>query len=217
MPTYPKRRYRKRYPKKASWYDKKYSARSLAIKGLKNIHYIKGLINSELLKHDNTFTATISSTGVVNNLTNIGQGDSVSTRTGNSIFVRSIFGRIAISHNNASNNTFHRIILFIDTQNVSDTSPAVTDVLQASGITAPLNRETVGRFKILMDRYFATNTVDTSSKVIKINKQMRHHVRFNGATSNDIQKGGIYILMLSSEPTNTPSYTYTLRTSYHDN
>ena len=42
-------------------------------------------------------------------------------------------------------------------------------------------------------------------------------VRYNGTTSDDIQKNGLYIVYASSDNTNSPNLTIDIRTSYNDN
>lgn len=197
------------------------SAMHLARRAAQGVYYLKGLVNSELLKHDSSLSTytDLSNAGVIFHLTGISQGDTQSTRTGNSIFVRSVdirlFFKTVHSHN------LVRVALVADSQQLGDTLPSYTDIYDSSGSTiAPLshlNSGTVGRFRILYSRTFVLDDGEYANKAVKIFKKLRHHVRYNGTISTDIQKGGLYLVMVSNDGTNMPQYVMDYRVSYHDN
>jgi len=202
------------------WYNKKYSAKDLAIKALKKSAYLASQINSEVFKHDTSTTQAVGSSGIIYPMTQIAIGDSASTRTGNSLLAKYISIHLDITHNAAATATLHRVILFIDTQQVADTTPSVTDILANPSVRDFYNLATVGRFKILQDMRFITNNVVSPTKSINLSKTFNkgfHHVRYNGSAATDLQKGGIYLLCLSTEATNTPTYNFLTRFAYHDN
>lgn len=211
------RKFPRRYRSRKAWYNKKYSALQLAGKAWSATKYLKGLVNSEMLTA--TYTASIgpTSSGTVLSLNSIAQGDGNGQRTGNSIFMRKINAHFTVVNNTTAGIVFHRWILFIDTQQIGDTSPTATDLLETADVRSSLNPTTAGRFKILKNWEFATSQVKDDTRVIKYYKDMRHHVRFNGSGISDIQKGGIYMLFLSNQTTNTPTVSYNIKTSYHDN
>jgi hypothetical protein len=223
MTYYRRRSYKKRRSfkrKSVAWYNKKYSAIQLASKAVAGVRYLKGLVNAELHKFDLTGSASISTAGNVFNLVNIANGDTDSDRTGNSIFVRYVNAGGMLQLNSSADNTAVRIMLVIDKQQVGDNLPTVTDILETvSSPTAPyskLNSETAGRFTILSSRVYILNTERPSCSWF-IKKSMRHHVRYNGTTGADIQKGGLYILAISSEATNSPAMNRNVRLSFYDN
>lgn len=187
----------------------------------RGVRYIKGLVNSEKYANDVSITSAIPATGTVVALTDIAQGDTDITRTGNSIFVRSVFlrGSLTSSADDATG-TVVRIILFSDTQQTSDTAPSAASVLSGVDIDAPLNRTTAGRYNIMWDMMFNMPLQSDSGvniRQVKRFQSLRHHVRYNGAASTDIQKNGIYLLLLSNQATNTPTPNLTARVMYHDN
>ena len=60
----------------------------------------------------------------------------------------------------------------------------------------------------------------TTDRLIKINKVMRSHVRYNGTSSTDIQKNGLYLIISSDQSdasTTEPLVDYVVRVNYHDN
>lgn len=216
MVKYRRRQFRRR-GRKTPWYRRKYSPYQMAAYALKGVKYVKGLVNSEMFH--NTYSATTypNHLGTVIPLTNIAIGDSAVTRTGNSLFVRSIVMNMNCSQNAAAlDNTFIRMILFIDTQQVSDTTPVSSDIFATTGPNALVNLDSAGRYKFLKSWEFALST-QNPAKVIKYYKSIRHHVRYNGSNATDVQKGGIYLALVSSQSTNTPTLNYHIRIGYHDN
>lgn len=215
---YRRRSYRgRRRRSKQAWYNRRYSAKDLALKALRNTKYIRGLVNSEMFHKDFTTSAYgISSAGVIFQLTEISQGNTMGTRTGNSILLRNLSQRLRLTKNTSAVTTVVRVILFQDKQQVADTQPTIGDVLQSTSVDAPLNANNFGRFNIL------------TSKVIVLdsNRPMYHkesfrsmfsHVRFNGTASTDISKNGLYVMFISDQPTNQPTLDYYSRLSYRDN
>lgn len=217
---YKKRRYTRR-KKATSWYNRKYSIAQMASKAIKGVNYIRGLVNSEKFKHDISGSQSIGYNGTVTSLVGITQGDGDGARTGNSIYVRSISMKGSIERNSAGSAIQKvRIMWLIDKQQVGDTVPAASDILDTTGSAiAPLsllNDTTVGRFTILKSRLYNV-TSDKPCVTLNWNMSMRHHVRFNGSTTTDIQKGAIYMLVISDAATNLPTLDRFIRVSYHDN
>lgn len=68
-----------------------------------------------------------------------------------------------------------------------------------------------------MDKSICQDNVSNKLKVLPVNLRFDHHIRYNGSASSDIQKGGIYMMVLSNEATNGSSFTYNLRLGYYDN
>lgn len=223
---YPRRSYGRKQMRrrpgasKKPWYQKSYSALSLAKQALAGLWKLKGLVNSELYKLDNQDTGTIiTDAGTYSvHLTNIAIGDGDSDRTGNSVYVRSLDLRGQFIYNTTGTDPqFVRLALVLDTQQIADTPPTYTQIYNGADYNAHLNPDTVGRFKILYSKVFALDNVNSLERMINIRKIMRHHVRYNGSTINDIQKGGLFLVACSSEPTNGPKIIWNCRTSYHDN
>ncbi|AXH75408.1 MAG: capsid protein [Cressdnaviricota sp.] len=189
---------------------------SLAYNGVKKL---RGLVNSELYKLDTAWASAAITNGFCSHRTAIQLGDGDDSRTGNSVFVRSYNFKGILSRNAAGANTQTvRVSIIIDTQQVSDTVPTYTDIYESLSPFAHLNSNTVGRYKILFTRTYVLDSVQKDSALVNINLAMRHHVRYNGVNSSDIQKGGIYMCVACDEPSaNMPSIAGEHRLSYHDN
>lgn len=215
-------KYRKKQSKKKGrktpWYNRKYSAYQIASQALRATRYIKGLVNSEMLHNRIGGNMTIDSTGGVLALSAISQGDTDSGRTGNSIFTRNLFMNLNIKANASNLSTqFVRIILFQDNQQISDTTPTVTDVLDSAYPNAPLNQSAAGRFTVMRNWEFYLNSGTHPGKVLKKYFKLWHHIRYNGSASTDIQRGGLYLLYISDQSVNPPTSGYQIKLGYHDN
>lgn len=214
---YKKKSYRKKSP---SWYNKKYSTMQLAAKAWRGVKYIKGLVNSEMYHTIQNGSGLLSNAAspTVLNITAIAQGDTNTTRTGNSILLRNIAIRMEFINNTLTTATLYRIMLVQDNQTVADeTTLAVTDILESASTLSFISTTTTGRFKILKNWYFSTDSVSKVSKTISSYNSMMHHVRYNGTASTDVQKGAIFLVAFSDDGTNKPLFSYNIKTSYHDN
>lgn len=209
------RRYRRRLYRPRQSNFQRYAG--YAVKALKGVNYIRGLVNSEVFKHDIVYNTIITNSGVLVPLTSLAEGNGDDDRTGNSIFVRSVNldGSIAMS---GSNNTVVRLALIKDSQQISDTTPAWTDVYESTSMNTHLNSNTVGRFTVLYSKKFTLISGFSNHKVISMNKAMRMHVRYNGATGTDVQRNGLYLALISNQASpNAPAPEFHIRVSYHDN
>lgn len=209
---------KRKYKRFNEWSNTPQTPKALAMQALKGVRYIKGLVNSEMLHKQNTQTGiTISTTGAIAHITNIGQDDTDSGRTGNSILVRNILLRIAWLQSLTANQTGVRYMLVMDKQQVSDTPPAITDILSSADIIAPLNDANTGRFKVLLNKVFYLDVAKERVHYREHYLKMYQHVRYNGTASSDIQKCGIYLVVISTEPTLAPTLKYEVKVGYHDN
>lgn len=212
-----KRKFYKKRGRKRPWYKKKYSAMDAGRYALSQIWKLKGLVNVEKKKLDTISTGSaISNSGTIVHLSAIAQGDGDNNRSGNSVYARSLNLKGTLSMHGSASNTFVRMSLVMDTQQIADTSPSFTDIYENSDINSHLNNTTVGRFKVLCSRTYNLSVTNTN-KILYINKAMRHHIRYNGSASTDQQKGALYLVFVSNEATNTPNVNYEARLTYIDN
>lgn len=211
--------YRRRRRGGTAWYRRKYNAMQLASAAWRGVRYIKGLVNSEKYHFDTAFSAaSIPSAGNVTHLTALAQGDTNATRTGNSVLLKDCYMHLFLAINTAIvSQSRVRMILFFDKQQVSDTAPAVTDVLAAASTESMLNLNASGRFKVVYSREFILRANQNGSLVVHKFLKFNTHVRFNGTAGTDIQRNGLYVLFIGSEGTYQPSVTGTFRIGYHDN
>lgn len=190
---------------------------SIAKAAWSGVKYLRTLVNSENHKLDTDFDGNVANTGGITHVTAIGQGDGLNQRTGNSCLLSYLSLKCYITQHASATLSAVRCILFIDLQQISDTSPAIGDLLTTVSIRSHYNANNVGRFKVLYDQVYTMDGAKTKSLWIRKNFTLNRHVRFNGSATTDIQKGGIYWALLSNEATNTPALLSQVRVGWHDN
>ena len=195
-------------------------AMALARSAWKGVQTIRGLVNSEMFHKTNTYTLG-SNTSKIHPLNHIAQGDGVDFRTGNSILVkRLVMNGYMYINSSQTSNTRVMLAIVLDKQQVSDTTPSITDIFSSAGDPSTLlNVNNTGRFKIVWRRQYTmeAQTVGSSSKQLKLFKRFHFHTRYNGTADTDIQKNGLYLVMITSEPSLYPVININARLSYHDN
>lgn len=216
MPQY-RRRFVRRNRRKAPWYKRRYNAMQLATKAAQGVWYLKGLVNSEMLHNQSTGSTTTPNTGTITLLNGMAQNDTSSGRTGNSILMRNIFLRLGFIQNGSTTTTY-RVLLVLDKQQIGDTLPTVSDILESVNPYSPLATASAGRFKVMKNWFFTTDDSKSRSKLIEYYKDVRFHTRYNGVANSDIQKNGLYLITLSDQaPASAPTFSYTWKVGYHDN
>lgn len=222
-----RRRFRKRYGRGFShgfsnMYKtvSKYTNWPTVIGAIKDI---QGMINAEKQKVDVSIsTSTISSTPAVTHLTAIATGDSEGSRTANSILCKYLYINGTVQIHTSANFSRVRMVVVRDKQQVGDTAPAYLDVFESapsgSGTQAFLNKATVGRFDILWDRLCV---LDAQNPQVAVSHMipLKSHVRYNGTASTDVQKGGLYCMLVSDITAggNVPTVYLQARLAYYDN
>lgn len=169
---------------------------------LKEFHYISS-----------TGNGSTSPTGtILGPFTAMATGDTVFTRTGNSIYGLSFDIRFWLSYNTATANDFQTIrVLIVRDRHCAGGSPAVLDVLETTSILSYKNRDNSGRLQMLRDDTFVVS--DGKPQLCKYKKywfKYPYRVRFDGPNAADVQANHIYILLIDDDATaNHPSYEYT--------
>lgn len=209
--------------KPVSWYNKKYSASPLEIatQALKGVNYIKGLVNSERhitdISSAYSGTLTNATTNQTMSLNRVAQGDTNSTRTGNSILLKSVQIKGFITWNASSFNDRVRFLLVQDTQQINDTIPNWSDFYTGDINSFPRDFAQQ-RFKVL-GSYVYKQDIDNSKSEIAVNiyKTFQTHVKYNGPLETDIAYNGLYLVMISNKSVNPPTLALNTRTTFHDN
>jgi len=211
---------RKTYRRKAAWYDRKYSTAQIARAAWRATKYIRGLVNSERMYLDSTITLASKANTYLLNAVPI--GDNVANRTGNSILVRSLYMRGFININpSVTVSTRVSLALVQDLQQVSDSIPSELDMFTSNNPEAQLRvgatTNTAGRFKIMWRKNYLM--IPGQKPTITLDKfwKLYTHCKYNGSSGSDVQKNGLYLVILTSESTNFPTVNITTRLGYHDN
>lgn len=182
----------------------------LATSGL--AHYL----NTEEKFFDATFTQTPDTSGNIQWITDVDQGDGSTQRIGDSIKLTSIQFRCAITKEAVG--TLVRYIIFADREwDPAGTAPSPSQVLNTTGalpngVLSPLNRDNTKRFHVIWDKvYQFPNLANTAQGIASFHKYktMDHHVNWasDGSTQSSVREGHLYLLAItnrgaaSSEPT----------------
>lgn len=157
----------------------------------------------------------IDSTGLIQDVPRLADGTQQSARTGLDVRCKTLQLTSYIFRNAVATTTFCRLIVFVDKQQIADSKTSVADVLETVSVLAPRNQLTKKRFRFLRDKYFfLTSTFD--ARIFRMRIKLNFIQRYNGTATTDIEKNGIYILLLSNQATNKPSITYHATISYTD-
>jgi len=211
---------------KRSYRKRSYGSKSsggLARKALSSVQRLSRMVKPEVKKITETYGATsFTSAGVVySTLDNVAQGTAYNERVGNQIKSQYMSIDYTLSSTTiASGGAPHeyRFIVFYDKQQIGDTTPAVTDVLQFASVNSPLNPLTVGRFKILKN---IRGIMDANNiayvKNLNFHIPLKSHViRYNGSLGSDVQVGSLYMLVISSSNSATNTFNGYQRMGYTD-
>jgi len=192
-------------------------------KQLKSLQSVVKKILPEIKYADVALDSTdvTSATGAVIHLTAVQQSDTATGRTGNTIQVLSISlsGFFLRSTSAYIPNAMYRFVIVVDKQQVGDSSPTIADVMDygASNSTRFLpNVSVLERFRVLyVSKIFdgemmalqqslttSGSGIPTQSTYFQFNKKLNLKVDFNGTATSDIQKNGIYFLLLSNDTAN---------------
>ncbi len=209
------RKHRKRFKTQSRWK----STKELAWKAVQGVAYLKGLVNAEMKRTSSgLITTVVTDAGVVLPLFEMAQGLTRAQRIG--ISIKLVYMRIIMSGsiNTSATETSIRVIVFVDKQQVSDSDTDVVNVLASANPHSPINFDFgVARFRILMDRYIHLEVLTKGQFSIRKTIPLNVKQQYNGSAATDIQKNGIYILLLADEVTNDPTIIFHAEVGFRDN
>lgn len=165
-------------------------------------------------------SGSMANTGTVVPITNLAQGDSVSSRDGNQVKTSDVLIRFKVEGNATYAATqAARLIVVQDLQQVNATNPTPSDlmaVVTGDVTEAPFKIGTVGRFRVLADKRLSLVSTHTISGEIRI--KISSIVRYSSTASSDITKNGIYLFYFSNFNTsNMPQLSCWSQLKYYDN
>lgn len=177
-------------------------------------------VNSEIKVKDTNITGSITSSGSVNKLCVISQGDGVSNREGNSVHPLNLSYRIFLIPNATPTQTAFRVIVFKG-KGERGSSYTPIEILESTSMTSFKSISNRYDSRILYDKTYllgnpsAGPVVSYDCGVLRIGG----HISFDStdATGATIDDGGLYVLLLSNQATNTPTISCNFRLTYTDN
>lgn len=158
----------------------------------------------------------VNSSGVIEDLTRIAAGTTISERVGLSVNVKNVFGRMIFTKDPAAEVTNMRCIIFKDKQQINGSAPVVTDVLQGATVTSAYSMQSKGRFDVLYDYNIDLKSGSNQTETVKVNLPVYDTMQYSGTANTTIQKNGLYLLLLSNATLLIPSCDYNLRVKFAD-
>lgn len=181
---------------------------------VKSVGMLKGIINSEKHYTDVSLAGTGGSAGSIQLINQVAQGDDVNNRDGNSILCKYIYGNVYLAMNASATNTVVRCMIVMDTANQGST-PAVTDVI--ADYISPMNVDNTKRFVTLVDRRYTFSINGDRGRLIKFYVPVNKHLRYSSTTGTSVLQNALYLIIISNEGTNTPTFAGTWRIAFYDN
>jgi len=169
----------------------------------------------------NAVSAPFDTNGALVPISRIAQGSNYTDRIGNSIKMQHIEVRGRIFKNASASFSVMRVLLIRDLDGYGSV-PNIPDIMETVGTTlAPLtqldflNRK---RFSVLYDELLTLNSTGDSSAVFEIQLPHEGHILYLGSTAAAASdgKGSLYMLFISDESTNTPTYAFSSRIVFTD-
>lgn len=224
------KKFSERYPK--TYKAIKYGGNALKVahQAYNMAKVVASIVNSEKKYFDNTVAYDTNTTASVTCLTNMAQGDTNITRNGNSIALKSLQVHGYWQGDTGVPSEQCRVMIVRDNDNLGGTAPAITDVLEASGVLQLRNKNTPKRFTMLYDHIY-TGSSDSPVKKLDYFKKFKmlkdrqgnptKSVRclFDGTTANDYTRGHIFLIAVGNTATASTTSTLQLHTRirYYDN
>lgn len=219
MPSYYKRAKRLIRPRKAYKRVKPYVKSYLqkAQWAVRQIMWLKRLINTEIKYTDTSFNSNVDDTGSIQPITQFEGGTGEDQRVGDHIkaFKLHLRGHIRLASDDDS--TSVRFIIVHDKHNNQGTDPTLAEILDSTATRSYKNRDNTYRFDYLYDRYYLLGAGSDTQINLKFNKNLYHKITWGSSTAADTRKGHLYVLMLSDETLNPPRFTWETRFRYVDN
>lgn len=219
---YRKKTYRTKFPR----YPKnKSTALAVASKALKTTLALKRLVNVE--KHIRDFqitSTTVSSAGLITNLSLIAQGDSSNERDGDQIKVLSISCNMKYNINVLVPVATIRMLLVEDKQTNGaqfTLADLLDDVSVNDGLVSNYNQDNMYRFNIVWDKVVTLATNGTGSRLVYKTASMQKRIRYElgeaGAVIAALSSSSYSLVLLSDHSANMPTVTFFCRVKYVDN
>lgn len=138
--------------------------------------------------------------GAVTHISVIAQGDGLSDRSGDKIFIEKV-NLMVNSLSTASNNT--RYVLVRDNFNLG-TTPAYTDVFTSAFVASPyssLNVVQQKRFRVLCDFVISGSVAGNSATTVRRTINVNQPCFFSGAASTTKAVGSLYLCVITDVAT----------------
>lgn len=174
----------------------------------------------EVKIHDIAVTtlANVSNAGLIRDLALIAQNNTTDSRDGDFIEPFLLSVRMNWAGDAAATTGVYRTIIFRDKQQEPTVTPTVLNVLQSTSPLAQYALVNRGRWKILYDRTFTgvNDAAIRQSWVQVLRLKLTLPMQFRGAATTDIQRNGLYMIVIFNNNANMPDVTFSTRLFFND-
>ncbi len=193
-------------------------------KGVRLARKALSMLNVEYKFHDVQLnTSVITDAPIITQLSNIGQGDTQSTRDGAQVKAVRLNIKYILKGHVSATRTQVRIMIVHDKQ-TNQAIYTAANLLEDSSIvdnfTSMLNLDNKYRFRVLYDKVHVLNSSGGNRSIFKsISKHLSLKLRYDAAAGDitDLTSSSLSIVMFANEPTNTPTVTMFSRLRFIDN
>ncbi len=185
----------------------------------KDLTRVMSLLNTEFKSIDLAASGTVSTTAGIVLLNGTAPGDDFDTRDGRQARMKSIQITLTYFINSSATLTFIRIIVFIDKQ-PNEVTPTAVQLLDVGDIVSLRNLDFRKRFVILKDDIVTMSDAGEKLGSWKFYKKIDTKTQYDAGTAGtiaDITTNALFLLLVSSEATNTPNVTRVSRVRFIDN
>lgn len=176
------------------------------------------MLNVEVKYHDYAASGTCSVPGSAGfaQLTEIAQGDTQSTRDGNSIKLVGTDFRINLKQ--AATPTNQRVRFMIIRQGYNDGyTPTLLDLLSSATIDSFRNINESKGYKVLLDKMINLDVISREMYTSSFHFKTMNHVKWDGTSGGDTTFGHLWWVIMTEEATNQATYDVAARIRYVDN
>ncbi len=218
---YNKRRTSRRKPKPRIYPNNRYNFTygNVLDKMVGDVARLKGLINTEFKQADTTATGVVGTTASILLINGLAKGDDFDTRDGRQVRMKS--AQIAITYKMSQSATFSQIrcMVVIDKQ-PNEILLVITDLLDSQAMQTFRNLDQRKRFVILKDEVVSMSIDGEQGGIIKWYKRMDMKSIYDDSDAGDItdiSTNALYLILFSTEATNTVTISRSTRVRYIDN
>lgn len=186
----------------------------------KDVRKLKMLNKPEFKVVDQLLSATTDTSGEIDDICLVAQGDDDNNRSGNSIRIMSIAMNMdATIHASATNSVVRQILFYAKTVNGS--APVVGDVIaNAGGLNVRGHRNLDNRHNIfvLKEWRYTLTSANITGRSFKFYKRLNMLQNYDNTTGTiaDLRTGYLGLLTVTNEATNKPSVVTTCRVRFVD-
>lgn len=217
---YRKRRYKKkgRFGGYGRFMSNAGKTAATALTALKIAKTVKDMVNVEYKYKDFNADTTIDNTWDIGMINIVPQDDTATGRDGDSIRMKSvqIEGTATI---NPSATTTQVTFAIVQWKNPNSSNLTALNVFANNGFNSLRNAQKMSDYRILYKKKLALSINGTRSINFKMYKKINLQSKWTGTTGSytECMKNGLWVLIISSEATNTPTVEYEGRIRYIDN